>query len=94
MGFNAILKILAPLQLLGIALASAIGATLVVLFCAFSSFHSSASTKERIDDLKGLSIIHAWKFFSRQYDFIQAQFKKNGNKMFRFNILKVRLLIN
>jgi sterol 14-demethylase len=94
MGSNSVSEILAPSQSLNVRLAVAIVAILVVLIYAFRPVYSSASTKERIDDLGGLSIIHAWNFFLRQYDFIHAQFKKNGNKTFRFHILKVRLLID
>ena len=93
MGSNSVSEILAPSQLLNFALAVSI-VVLVVLIYAFPATYSSASTKERIGDLGGLSIIHAWNFFSRQYDFIQTQLKKNGNKMFSFNILNVRLFTN
>jgi len=94
MGSNSVSEILAPSQLLNFPLAVSIVAILVVLIYAFPATYSSASTKERIGDLGGLSIIHAWNFFSRQYDFIQTQLKKNGNKMFSFNILNVRLFTN
>ena len=90
MGSNSVFETLALSQLLNVPIAVAIVAILVVLIHAFPSVHSSASTREGINDLGGLSIIHAWNFLSHQYDFIHAQFKKNGNRMLRFEILKVR----
>jgi len=90
MGSNSAFETLTLSHLLNVPIAVAIIAILVVLIYAFPSVHLNASTRETINDLGGLSIIHAWNFFSHQYDFIQAQFKKNGNRMFRFKVLKVR----
>jgi len=91
MGSNALSETFEPLN---VPLVVTIVSILFALIYSFLSVYPIASTNERIDDLGGLSIIHAWNFFSGQYDFIQAQFRKNGNKMFRFNILKVRPFIN
>lgn len=92
MDSNYLLGILATSQLLNSPLAFAVISTLVVLIVAFPFAYSSTPT-QRIDVLGGLSIIHAWNFFSHQYDFIHARFKKNDNKMFRFNILKHRMTV-
>ncbi|KIM37016.1 hypothetical protein M413DRAFT_423833 [Hebeloma cylindrosporum] len=81
-----------PSQLLNSLLAFSFILTLFVLIFPFPIAYSSTPT-QGIDDLGGLSIIHAWNFFSHQYDFIHARFKENGNKMFRFNILKHRMTV-
>ena len=94
MGSDSVPEVLAPSQSLNFPLAVAIVLILVGLIYSFSAAYSRASTKAYIEDLGGLSIIHAWNFFSRQYDFIQTQLKKNGNKIFSFNILNVRLFTN
>ena len=87
MGSNALSEFFA---LSNVPLAVAIVAIIFALiYAAFPSVYPTASTNQCIDDLRGLSIIHAWNFFSGQYDFIQAQFSKNGNRMFQFKILKV-----
>ncbi|KAG6909648.1 hypothetical protein DXG01_016228 [Tephrocybe rancida] len=45
------------------------------------------SASESIYELRGTSFLVAWPFFTKRYDFIWANFKKTGAKMFRFHVL-------
>ncbi|KAF8069216.1 cytochrome P450 [Lyophyllum atratum] len=57
---------------------------------AVAALHHSTRSKEDID-LGGLSILTAWPFFKRRYDFMLSNFKA-GRKKFRFNVLQHRVI--
>lgn len=45
--------------------------------------------KDAIRELGGLSVMTAWPFFSKRYDFLVSNFKKTGEKLFQFRVLQV-----
>jgi hypothetical protein len=46
--------------------------------------------KKSIRHLGGFSLLTAWPFFSKRYDFLKSGFKKTGEQFFQFNVLHVR----
>lgn len=69
--------------------AVATGAAVSVLSSILYSLLQGPSRKGGIPDLGGVSILTAWPFFSRRFDFLRANFKKIGEPFFRFKVLQV-----
>lgn len=46
----------------------------------------------KIRDLGGISIVTAWTFFTKRYDFLRHNFKTKGYKMFQFYVLQVSVI--
>ena len=53
-------------------------------------FSSDISKDSEIYELGYLSILTAWPFFRRRYDFLKSNFAKTGLNMFSFKVLHVR----
>lgn len=69
---------------------TAVGAVAFALFTLWV-FPALLPAKEGdIHTLGGLSILTAWPFFSKRYDFLRANFQKTGQDLFKFHILQVR----
>ncbi|KAF8069204.1 cytochrome P450 [Lyophyllum atratum] len=65
--------------------ATAVGAGILVAVAYPALFSSQKSTD--IQELGGLSILTAWPFFSKRFDFLRENFKKTGQNLFSFKIL-------
>ncbi|RDB27059.1 putative lanosterol 14-alpha demethylase [Hypsizygus marmoreus] len=50
------------------------------------------SSKNNIYELGGFSILTAWPFFTKRYDFLRDNFRKSGQRMFRFRVLQHRIV--
>ena len=64
----------------------AIVSGIAVIF--MSAFLLRSRTSDKIYDLGGISVLTAWNFFKKRFDFIRGNFKKSGGKMFRFWVLQ------
>ncbi|KAJ8523130.1 hypothetical protein ONZ45_g407 [Pleurotus djamor] len=64
-------------------------ATLAVVSAGILASFIFPSSQSRTGprELGGFSILTAWPFFNRRYDFIWKHFKATGERMFRFNVL-------
>lgn len=56
-----------------------------------TSLFKRHSKDPRIHYLTGFNIVHAWRFFTKRYDFLSGNFKKTGKKFFEFYVLQVRV---
>ena len=65
----------------------AIVASLAVVLMSAFFFRSTKGNK--IHDLGGISVLTAWDFFNKRFDFLQGHLKKSGGMMFRFRVLQV-----
>ncbi|KAG6827320.1 hypothetical protein H0H92_012228 [Tricholoma furcatifolium] len=86
---NAVLSASPALQLLSSSpmLALCAAFALVILTTASLKRFFLLSRPQNIHDLSGISFLTAWPFFTKRYDFMWANFKKTGAKMFRFRVL-------
>ncbi|KAF9557038.1 cytochrome P450 [Agrocybe pediades] len=66
----------------------------VACFLAISAitFIPRPARNGKVYDLGGVSLFHAWQFFTRRYDFIQEKFKESGRSAFRFNVVQHRVV--
>ena len=64
----------------------------VLVYLVFVNNVWSSSSKD-VYELRGLSLVHAWGFFYRRFDFIQEKFKESGGKPFQFKVLQVNVYI-
>lgn len=44
---------------------------------------------EQIRELGGFSILTAWPFFKKRYDFLTTNFQRTGQRMFQFYVMQV-----
>jgi sterol 14-demethylase len=65
-----------------------VSSLLLVLYASYAYFFSGNNTN-KIPELGGLSIVNAWSFFNRRYDFLRSNFDKIGHELFSFKILQV-----
>ncbi|KII87907.1 hypothetical protein PLICRDRAFT_42425 [Plicaturopsis crispa FD-325 SS-3] len=73
------------------AVAATAGCLLVVVaFYASSLF--SARSKTSIPELGGISILTAWPFFNKRFDFMKKGFAKTKESMFQFKVLQHRVV--
>ena len=56
----------------------------------YSALFPPAPNDTAIKPLGGFSIVTAWKFFDRRFDFLRANFSKTGQNLFSFKVLHVR----
>ncbi|KAF8156012.1 cytochrome P450 [Crassisporium funariophilum] len=71
---------------------TSVTAILVALSIAFlSTLISGGRSNDKVYDLGGVSIITAWTFFTKRYDFLRGHFKATGEKIFRFRVLQHRV---
>ena len=66
-------------------------AAFVVIFISASFLCSTKpeSDKDKIHDLDGISVLTAWNFFKKPFNFFQGHFKETGGEMFRSRVLQV-----
>ena len=64
--------------------------SLLLVLCALAyAYLFSGNNKNKIPELGGLSIVNAWSFFNRRYDFLRSNFDKTGHELFSFKVLQV-----
>lgn len=68
--------------------AAVTAATFLVLS---ASLFKRPSNDPRIHYLSGFNIVHAWRFFTKRFDFLSGNFKKTGKNFFEFYVLQVRV---
>ncbi|RDB26871.1 Lanosterol 14-alpha demethylase [Hypsizygus marmoreus] len=81
--------------LFGLALDSsnAVAATLAIaIFMILVSTVCLPFSESDIYELGGFSILTAWPFFTKRYDFLRDNFRKTGQRMFRFHVLQHRIV--
>jgi len=66
--------------------AAAVLASAVLYSTLFTAPRSDAT----IHPLGGLSILTAWQFFNRRFDFLKSNFSETGQNMFSFKVLHAR----
>ncbi|KAF4611869.1 hypothetical protein D9613_003960 [Agrocybe pediades] len=75
---------------------SVINCSFALAFCflayTLSSYNTNSKSADRVYELPGSSLIHAWFFFYRRFDFIQKKFKESGGRPFRFKVLQHRII--
>ena len=49
----------------------------------------NGNNAKKIHQLGGFSIVNAWTFFNKRYDFLRSNFDKTGHNLFSFNVLQV-----
>ena len=59
----------------------------------YSTLFPSPPKDTTIQPLGGLSILTAWQFFTRRYDFLKSNFSKTGQNLFSFKVLHVCPLV-
>ena len=70
-----------------VSLAAVVTAATVMVLSA--SLFKRPSRDPKIHYLSGLNIVHAWRFFTRRFDFLSGNFKNTGKKFFEFYVLQV-----
>lgn len=65
-----------------------VSSLLLVLYTSYAYLFSGNNTN-KIPELGGLSIVNAWSFFNRRYDFLRSNFDKTGHELFSFKFLQV-----
>ncbi|KAJ7473528.1 cytochrome P450 [Mycena latifolia] len=68
-------------------------ASVAVALCFSALFTYYATTRKRrattnIAELGGFFVLVLWQFFNRRSDFLRSNFKKTGEKLFRFRVLQ------
>jgi sterol 14-demethylase len=66
-----------------------LGVVLLALGTLYTYFFPSQSEARKIHQLGGISIINAWTFFTKRYDFLRSNFNKTGHALFSFKVLQV-----
>ncbi|KAF8879391.1 hypothetical protein BD779DRAFT_1676436 [Infundibulicybe gibba] len=65
-----------------------VGVASVLLLCVYIlAPRSTPKSSREIKRLGGFSILTAWPFFTRRFDFLQFHFNSTKERIFRFNIL-------
>jgi cytochrome P450 len=67
-----------------------LAAALIVPLSSFLLLRTT--TDGKITDLGGIPIATAWTFFSKRYDFVQANLRRTGGLPFRFRVLQHRVV--
>ena len=75
----------------GVLVTYGTSAALVILACLIC-YIATPRRKGSIRTLGGFPVLTAWTFFTRRYDFLWDNFKKNPSPHFKFNVLHVRIL--
>ena len=60
---------------------------LLVLSASYASLFTE--NRAKIPALRGYSIVHAWAFFNKRYDFMRSNFERTGHSLFSFRVLQV-----
>jgi len=67
--------------------AGAIGAAAILVITAAYFALGSKDSEDEFPKLGGIQIYHAWNFFTKRFDFLQTNFKRNLGKSFSFKVL-------
>jgi sterol 14-demethylase len=70
---------------------AAVSSLLMGLLCTllYAYFFSSGNDANKIRALRGFSVVNAWMFFNKRYDFLRSNFDKTGHDLFSFKVLHV-----
>ena len=68
---------------------AAISSFLLVAVSSYAYFFSSGKNPNKIHQLGSISVINAWAFFNKRYDFLRSNFDKTGHDLFSFKVLQV-----
>jgi hypothetical protein len=72
-----------------VSLAAAV--TAVTFLVLSTSLFKRPSKDPKIHYLSGFNIVHAWRFFTKRFDFLSGNFKKTGKNFFEFYVLQVQI---
>jgi len=68
---------------------------LAVVLLGFAASYAyifvSGDDATKMHQLGGFSIINAWTFFNKRYEFLWSNFNKTGQDLFSFKVLQVSL---
>ncbi|KIM87727.1 hypothetical protein PILCRDRAFT_62967 [Piloderma croceum F 1598] len=67
---------------------SGISSILLVLCTSYIYFSFFGNNANKIHKIGGFSIVNAWSFFNKRYDFLRSNFDKSGHNLFSFKILR------
>ncbi|KAJ7671376.1 cytochrome P450 [Mycena polygramma] len=68
------------------------GLILALGYLYFKPRRQSSYSGTKIRQLGGFWLLNAWAFFTKRYDFIGDAFRRTGEKVFRFRILKYNVI--
>jgi hypothetical protein len=66
-----------------------LAAVLLGLVTSVAYISVSGDDATKMHQLGGISIINAWTFFNRRYEFLWSNFNKIGQDLFSFKVLQV-----
>jgi hypothetical protein len=67
----------------------AVSSLLLILSTSYVYSAYSGNDPKKVHRIGGLSIINAWAFFNKRYDFLRTNFDKTGLHLFSFKVLQV-----
>jgi hypothetical protein len=76
-----------------VALPAAVTGLLFVLGTLYAHSVYSSNNTSKVYQLGGFSIVNAWTFFNKRYDFLRSNFDKTGHELFSFKVLHVSLCL-
>jgi sterol 14-demethylase len=77
-----------------VAFPAAVTGLLLVLGTLYArTVYSSNDDTSKVYQLGGFSIVNAWTFFNKRYDFLRSNFDKTGHELFAFKVLHVSLCL-
>jgi sterol 14-demethylase len=68
-----------------------LAAVLLGLATSYAYTFVSGEDATKMHQLGGFSIINAWTFFNKRYEFLWSNFNKTGQDLFSFKVLQVSL---
>jgi hypothetical protein len=71
----------------------AAASSVLLILSTFYAYLFSDSKANKIHELRGFSILNAWAFFNKRYDFLRSNFDKTGHDLFSFKVLQVSLCL-
>jgi hypothetical protein len=72
---------------------AAVSSLLLFLSTWYSWLYFSASGSNKIHRLGGFSIVNAWTFFNKRYDFLRLNRDKTGHDLFSFKLFQVSIIL-
>jgi sterol 14-demethylase len=64
----------------------------LLILSTFYAYLFSDSKANKIHELRGFSILNAWAFFNKRYDFLRSNFDKTGHDLFSFKVLQHQIV--
>ncbi|KIM79953.1 hypothetical protein PILCRDRAFT_822816 [Piloderma croceum F 1598] len=75
-----------------VALPAPVTGLLLVLGTLYARSVYSGNDTSKIYQLGGFSIVNAWTFFNKRYDFLRSNFDKTGHELFAFKVLHYQVV--